>query len=74
MYDKPMHLVNENGLSLLSGKGYGALVTREFFENVSQDTVEFASTVWVLSASVEMGKTVVKSRQESMTEAILRSA
>ena len=43
--DAPAHISNENGLSLLSGKGYGALVTRKFFENVGQDTVEFAQKI-----------------------------
>lgn len=32
--DKPLHFSNENGLSLLSGKGYGAILTRDFFENM----------------------------------------
>ncbi len=41
MYDEPLHLSNENGLSLLSGKGFGAIVTRDFFENIDQQTVEF---------------------------------
>ena len=45
MHDEPAHISNENGLSLLSGKGYGALVTRKFFENVNQETVEFAQTI-----------------------------
>ena len=45
VYDEPMHLVNENGLSLLSGKGYGAIVTRAFFENINRDTVEFAGKI-----------------------------
>ena len=45
MHDQPAHISNENGLSLLSGKGYGALVTRKFFENVNQETVEFAQTI-----------------------------
>ena len=45
MYDQPAHISGENGLSLLSGKGYGALVTRKFFENVNQETVEFAQTI-----------------------------
>ena len=43
VYDEPLHLANENGLSLISGKGYGAIVTRAFFENVSRDTADFAS-------------------------------
>ena len=45
MYDEPFHLSNENGLSLLSGKGYGAIITRDFFENINQDTVKFAQKV-----------------------------
>ncbi len=45
IYDEPLHFSNENGLSLLSGKGYGALVTRKFFEKVNQETVEFAQTI-----------------------------
>lgn len=45
MYDEPLHLSNENGLSLLSGKGYGAIITRDFFKNINQSTVEFASKV-----------------------------
>ena len=43
IHDEPFHLTNENGVSLLSGKGYGATVTRAFFENVSRDTADFAS-------------------------------
>lgn len=42
MCDEPIHFSNENGLSLLSGKGFGAIVTRDFFENINQETVEFA--------------------------------
>ena len=42
MCDEPIHFSNENGLSLLSGKGFGAILTREFFENINQQTVEFA--------------------------------
>lgn len=45
MYDEPLHLSNENGLSLLSGKGFGAIVTRDFFENIDQDTVAFAQEI-----------------------------
>ncbi|MBR6514524.1 MAG: helix-turn-helix transcriptional regulator [Clostridia bacterium] len=45
MYDEAFHLSNENGLSLLSGKGYGAIVTRDFFENINQNTVEFAQKI-----------------------------
>lgn len=42
LYDEPLHMSSENGLSLLSGKGFGTIVTRPFFENISRDTVEFA--------------------------------
>ena len=42
MCDEPIHFSNENGLSLLSGKGFGAILTRDFFENINQQTVEFA--------------------------------
>lgn len=42
IYDEPAHISNENGLSLLSGKGFGAIVTRDFFKNIDQHTVEFA--------------------------------
>lgn len=43
IHNEPLHITNENGLSLLSGKGYGAIVTRAFFENVNRDTADFAS-------------------------------
>ncbi|MBQ9975146.1 MAG: helix-turn-helix transcriptional regulator [Clostridia bacterium] len=42
IYDEPSHISNENGLSLLSGKGFGAIVTRDFFENIDMHTVELA--------------------------------
>ena len=42
MHDEPLHFSNENGLSILSGKGYGAIITRDYFENVDRNTVEFA--------------------------------
>ena len=45
IYDAPAHISNENGLSLLSGKGFGAIVTRAFFENIDNDTVEFAEKI-----------------------------
>lgn len=40
---QPAHISNENGISLLSGKGYGAILTRAFFENINTDTAEFAA-------------------------------
>ena len=42
MYDEPAHISSEGGLSLLSGKGYGAIVTRRFFENLCSDTVSLS--------------------------------
>lgn len=42
MYDEASHISSEGGLSLLSGKGYGAVVTRKFFEHISSDTVSFS--------------------------------
>lgn len=43
--DVPAHISNENGLSLLSGKGYGAILTRSCFESIDKETVEFAETI-----------------------------
>lgn len=45
MYDEPLHISDENGLSLLSGKGFGAIVTRDFFENIDQHTMEFIQKI-----------------------------
>ncbi len=45
IYDEPSHISNTNGVSLLSGKGYGAILTRAFFENVTRDTADFAETL-----------------------------
>lgn len=44
-YNEPLHVSSEGGLSLLSGKGYGAIVTKDFFKSVNQDTAEFAGKV-----------------------------
>ena len=43
--DAPAHISNENGLSLLSGKGYGAIVTRAFFEGIGKETAELAEGI-----------------------------
>ena len=43
--NEPLHFSNENGLSLLSGKGYGSIITRGFFENINQNTVAFAGKI-----------------------------
>lgn len=45
IYDEPAHISNENGLSLLSGKGYGAILTRSYFKNINKGTAEFAETL-----------------------------
>ncbi len=41
-YDEPSHISDPNGLSLLTGKGYGAIITRDFFENIGMKTADFA--------------------------------
>lgn len=46
MYDEPSHISDKNGLSILSGKGYGAIVTRRFFENMTPETAVFSSVVF----------------------------
>lgn len=46
IYDSPAHISNENGLSLLSGKGYGAIITRDFFENITTATLDFAKPIF----------------------------
>lgn len=59
IYDEPSHISNENGLSLLSGKGYAALVTRRFFENIDSETVTFAISVLQALANNEQLKIVM---------------
>ena len=43
IYDEPAHISNENGVSLLSGKGYGAILTRAFFKSITPDTADFGA-------------------------------
>ncbi|MBQ8533488.1 MAG: helix-turn-helix domain-containing protein [Clostridia bacterium] len=43
IYDTPAHISNENGVSLLSGKGYGAIITRDFFRNITPDTANLGA-------------------------------
>lgn len=50
MYDKPAHISNFNGLSLLSGKGYGAIVTRDFFESITPETLDFSQGIFGILA------------------------
>lgn len=45
MHDEPSHISDANGVSLLSGKGYGAILTRSFFENITPKTVDYAATI-----------------------------
>ena len=40
--DCVVHISNENGVSLLYGNGYGTILTRDFFSNINQSTVDFA--------------------------------
>ena len=44
--DHPVHISNENGLSLTSGKGYGAIITRGFFESITDKTADFATKIF----------------------------
>lgn len=43
IHSEPAHISDPNGVSLLSGKGYGAILTRSFFEQINKDTAEFAT-------------------------------
>ena len=45
LVDEPFHISDANGVSLVSGKGYGAIITRSFFENINKNTSEFAATI-----------------------------
>lgn len=63
-YEAPAHISNENGLSLLSGRGYGAIVTRDFFSFIDEESIAFAASLFrklsepnvlpVLSAVISM--------------------
>lgn len=46
LYPRPAHIShisNEGGVSLASGKGYGAILTRAYFESIDKDTAAFAA-------------------------------
>ena len=86
MCDEPLHFSNENGLSLLSGKGFGAILTRDFFENINQQTVEFTkkllpaftekNNILVCLAIISMSDISFSELQEKLTldENALRTA
>ena len=86
MSDEPIHFSNENGLSLLSGKGFGAILTRDFFENINQQTVEFTkkllpaftekNNILVCLAIISMSDISFSELQEKLTldENALRTA
>lgn len=57
IHDEPTHISDENGVSLLSGKGYGAILTRAFFETISRKTADFAMTI--LSALADKSRILV---------------
>lgn len=44
--DKPSHISHVDGLSLLSTDGYGAIITRDFFRNITPATLDFARPVF----------------------------
>lgn len=43
LYDDPAHISDAGGVSLLSGRGFGAIVTRQFFEHVGPQTAAFGA-------------------------------
>ncbi len=45
MCDEPLHVSGKNGLSLISRKGYGTIVTKGFFENITKETLDFSKSV-----------------------------
>ena len=45
IYDEAAHISNENGVSVVTGRGFGAIVTRRYFENVDRETADFAVPV-----------------------------
>ncbi|MBQ7981850.1 MAG: helix-turn-helix transcriptional regulator [Oscillospiraceae bacterium] len=63
MRDEPAHIFDKNGVSILSGKGFGAVVTRDFFSGITKSDVErfgnffghlTSNNIIVLSAIVSM--------------------
>jgi hypothetical protein len=63
MRNEPVHISNKNGVSLLSGYGFGAVITRDFYSHIlKDDIVRFGNffshltcnNILVLSAIVSM--------------------
>ncbi len=86
-YDIPAHLSNQNGLSLLSGRGYGAIVTRDFFSRINREslvlgeelfnTLAVPGAVRVLAAVVSMSDISyfeLKEKLPELEEAVLMNA
>lgn len=44
--DKPSHISDCGGLSLLSAEGYGAIITRDFFTNITHATLDFSRPIF----------------------------
>ncbi len=55
--DVPVHISNDHGVTLLSGKGYGAILTRAFFQSITKVTAE--SAVPILSALADRDRLAV---------------
>ena len=66
MCDEPCHISNENGLSLVSGKGFGAAVTRKYFANITRENMGCYETV--LSALAGKNCLLVVSAVISMSD------
>ncbi len=76
VYDKPAHISDFNGLSLLSGKGYGAVITRDFFANITPETVDFSRDIFgilakpnvlaVVSAIISMSDISISEMKEKL--------
>jgi len=53
IYDEVAHISGENGVSVITGRGFGALVTRRFFENIDRETADFAVPVLAALSDVD---------------------
>jgi len=77
IYEKASHISNENGLSLISGKGYGAIVTRNFFTNITNNSLNFAKSLFdtlskpnvllVLSSIISMSDISIVEMKEKLS-------